>query len=174
MKDNIFEGREIPAEEQEKVKERIVDLDDVKLKFYEDLRRKAKDWSQEKTGKAGNKLTEYLFLLPDFFILVCRLAVDKRVPNIHKIKIAGIIAYLLMPIDIIPDFIPVIGYVDDLVLLVLGLNLILNDTDKKVLEDNWSGEGDVLQLLQKITATAERFLDKTILNRIKSWLRKKH
>jgi uncharacterized membrane protein YkvA (DUF1232 family) len=172
MKDDIFEGQEIPEDLQKKVKERIVDVDDIKLKFYEDLRRKASSWTKSKTGKVGGKLSEYLFLLPDLFILVCRLAVDKRVPAKTKLKLGGIIAYLMMPIDLIPDFIPVIGHIDDLVLLVLGLNMILNDTDQKILEDNWSGEGNVLELLQKITATAEKFLDKTILQRIKNWLRK--
>lgn len=172
MRDEIFEPKEIPAEEQDKIHERIVDLDPPKLKFYEDLRRKAKGWANTKTGKWGGKLTEYLFLLPDFFILLSRLAVDKRVPQKHKLKIAGVIAYLIMPIDIIPDFIPVIGYMDDLVMVVLGLNLILNDVDAQVLQDNWSGEGEVLMQLQKISAAAEMFVDKNILSRIRDWLRK--
>ena len=77
-----------------------------------------------------------------------------------------------MPLDIIPDFIPVIGYIDDLVLVVLGLNLILNEIDEKVLIDNWSGEGDVLRQMQKITAAAEKFLDKNLINRIRHWLKK--
>ena len=111
-------------------------------------------------------------MLPDFFILVCRLAVDKRVSTKHKLFVSGIIAYLVMPLDIIPDFIPVIGYVDDLVLAVLGLNLILNEIDEKVLKDNWSGEGDVLHQMQNITAAAEKFLDKNLISRIRSWLRK--
>jgi len=172
MKDDVFESKEIPAEEQENIQDRIVDMDEAKLKFYEDLRKKAKGWTKGKTGSVGGKISEYLFLLPDFFILVCRLAVDKRVPAKHKLKVAGIIAYLIMPIDIIPDFIPIIGYVDDLVLVVLGLNLILNDIDHKILRDNWSGEGDILQQLQKITALAEQFLDRNILQKIKHWLRK--
>jgi len=172
MTDDILNGQEIPAEEQDKLKEKIIDLDDEKLKFYEDLRRKAKDWTAHKGGKLGGKLGEYLFLLPDFFILVSRLALDKRVPSKQKLMVGGIIAYLIMPIDIIPDFIPVIGHVDDLVLVVMGLNMILNDIDPKVISDNWSGEGDVLEQMQKITATAERFLDKTILQRIKKWLRR--
>ena len=172
MTDDILNGQEIPASEQEKLKEKIIDLDDEKLKFYEELRRKAKDWTANKGGKLCGKLVEYLFLLPDFFILVCRLAVDKRVPSKQKLMVGGVIAYLIMPLDIIPDFIPVIGHVDDLVLVVMGLNLILNEIDPKVLSDNWSGEGDVLEQMQKITATAERFLDKNILQRIKKWLRR--
>lgn len=162
----------MPYDEQEKLREKIIDLDEPKLKFYENLRRKAKDWTGSKGGAIGGKLSEYLFALPDLFILVCRLATDKRVPTKKKVIVGAIITYLIMPIDIIPDFIPVIGYVDDLVLLVLGLNMILNDIDKKILMDNWSGEGDLLDLLQKITAMAENFLDKNILSRIKAWLKK--
>jgi len=63
--------------------------------------------------------------------------------------------------------------VDDMVLLVMGLNMVLNDTDQKVLEDNWSGEGNILQIMQKITANAEKFLDKNVLQRIKKWLGKR-
>lgn len=172
MKDEVFESREIPAEEQESINDRIVDIDEAKLKFYENLRRKAQGWTHEKTGKLGGKIGEYLFLLPDFFILVCRLAVDKRVKAKQKLMVSGIIAYLIMPLDIIPDFIPVIGYVDDLVLVVMGLNLILNGIDEKVLRDNWSGEGDILHQMQVVTATAERFLDRNLLQRIRKVLHK--
>lgn len=171
MNDEIFQGREIPIEEQVKIEERIVDIDPDKLQFYEKLRRQAKGWASQKTGNRVNKLSEYLFLLPDLFILICRVTIDKRVPLKHKLKLGGIIAYVMMPIDIIPDFIPVIGYVDDLVLVVMGLNLLLNETDKKVLEDNWSGEGDVLDLLQRISAVAERFLDRNIMRRIRNFMR---
>jgi len=167
----IFAGQDVSDAEREELDERIVDLDDDKLKFYEKLRKKARDWTNEKTGKAGNKLAEYLFLLPDFFILVSRVALDKRVPTKRKLMLGGIVAYVMLPLDIIPDFIPILGSVDDLVLVVMGLNMLLNEVDQKVLEDNWSGEGDVLHLMQKITATAEKFLDQKVLARIKKWLK---
>ena len=173
MNDDILNGREMPAEEQEQLKEKIVDVDAEKLKFYEDLRQKAKGWTGKKGGALGGKLGEYLFLLPDFFILVARLALDKRVPKKQKLMAGGIVAYLIMPIDLIPDFIPIIGHVDDLVLVVLGLNMILNDIDPKVLSDNWSGEGEVLEQMKKVTAAAERFLDKNLLQKIKGWLKRK-
>jgi len=173
MNEDILNGREIPAEEQEQMNERIIDVDADKMKFYEDLRKKAKGWTQNKGGSIGGKLGEYLFLLPDFFILVCRLALDKRVPSKQKLLAGAVVAYVIMPIDIIPDFIPIIGQVDDLVLVVMGLNMILNQIDPKVLSDNWSGEGEVLDQMKKVTATAEAFLDKTILQRIKKWLANK-
>jgi uncharacterized membrane protein YkvA (DUF1232 family) len=172
MNEDILEGREIPEEEKEKIDDRVVDMDPDKLKFYEDLRRKAKDWTGQKTGKMGGKLSEYLFLLPDFFIMLTRLMLDKRVPGKRKLMGGGSVAYMMLPFDIIPDFIPIIGHVDDLVLVVMGLNMVLNDTDPKVLSDNWSGEGEVLQQIQKITGVAEGFLDKNVLSKIKKWLGK--
>lgn len=172
MNEEIFKSREIPDEEREKIEDRVIDMDPDKLKFYEDLRRKAKSWSNQKGGKVGGALGEYVFLLPDFFVLLTRLMLDKRVPAKRKLMISGIIAYIMLPLDIIPDFIPMIGYADDLVLAVMGLNMVLNDTDPNVLAENWSGKGPILNQLQKITAMAERFLDKNVLKRIKKWLGK--
>jgi len=61
-------------------------MDPKQAKFYEDLRKKAKDWTNDKTKGKGGKLAEYLFLLPDFFILLVRLAQDKRFPGIRSSK----------------------------------------------------------------------------------------
>ncbi|MCK4311817.1 MAG: DUF1232 domain-containing protein [Candidatus Cloacimonetes bacterium] len=166
------EAKEIPKEEKEEIKEKVVFTEDKKkLKFYEILRKRILKFAEDKAGHTAGKFTEYVLTLPDFFILLCRLAVDKRVPATQKVIVSGIIAYVISPIDIIPDFIPVIGYIDDIVLVVFGLNLVLNEIDKQVILDNWSGEEDILQLLQKITLAAERFLDKNILRRIKKWIR---
>ena len=171
--DDVLESKEIPREEEEKIRAKVInDVTGKKLKFYEDLRKKIMGWTKEQLGSLGGKLGEYVFLLPDFFILICRLAMDKRVPVKQKMIVAGIITYVMMPIDLIPDFIPVIGLVDDLVLVVLGLNLILNEIDPKILLDNWSGEGQVLDHLQKITALADRFLDKHLLQKIKNVLKR--
>ncbi|HNZ88542.1 MAG TPA: YkvA family protein [Candidatus Cloacimonas acidaminovorans] len=171
--DDVIEGREIPAEEQEKIKDKIIDdIDSTKLKFYENLRQKVRGWTKEQLGSLGGKLGEYVFLLPDFFILVCRLALDKRVPVKQKMIMGGVVAYVMMPVDLIPDFIPVIGLVDDLVLVVMALNMILNEIDPKILSDNWSGEGEVLEHLKKITAVAEQFLDKHLLQKIKNVLKR--
>jgi uncharacterized membrane protein YkvA (DUF1232 family) len=139
-----------------------------RFQFYEKLRKKMRHLSQEKVGKRYGKLGEYVFLLPDLFILMCRLAMDKRVPGKQKMLVGGIIAYVISPIDLIPDFIPVVGYMDDLVLVVYGLNIMLNEIDQKVLEDNWSGEEAILNVLKGVTAVSEEFLDKNILRKIRN------
>ncbi len=148
--------------------------DPEKLKFYESLRNKLTSSVRKYSGERGEKFTGYILALPDFFILLCRLAVDKRVTRTQKAFIGAIIAYLILPLDFIPDFIPIIGYVDDLVLVVFGLNMILNELDKSILMENWSGEEDLISLLAKITGTAEQFLDHKILSKIKHWINKRY
>ncbi len=145
-------------------------IGEKRLHFYEILRKRISKFVGEYTGETGNKISGFLFTLPDFFILLCRLAIDKRVTTSQKAFIGGIITYVILPIDIIPDFIPVLGYVDDLVLVIYGLNLILNELDETILRDNWSGEEDILELMQKITFAAENFLNKNFIGKIKSWL----
>jgi len=165
--DEVVKDDEIVVENEQVLKQ-----DPKKLRFYEKLRKRIRKFAKSKGGENAGVFTKYLFALPDFFILLCRLAVDKRVSKNQKILVGGIIAYVISPIDIIPDFIPFVGYVDDLVLVVYGLNIVLNELDKKVLLENWSGEENVLQLIQKITYVAENFLDKNILKKIKGWINK--
>lgn len=173
FEDEDINAKEMNQDEAEQAKEKVVFTDDDrKMKFYEELRKKVRKYSQEKGGKAG-VLSEYLFALPDFFVLLTRLAIDDRVPTRKKVFAGAIIAYMIMPIDIIPDFIPILGQIDDLVLAVLGLNMVLNEIDKQLLIDSWSGQGNVLELLQTISAKAEQFLDRKILQRIKNWINKK-
>ena len=161
----VIEAEVVSEEQQEQISRK-------NLLFYEKLRDRITSFANDKAGKDAGRFAEYVLALPDFFILLCRLAVDSRVNTSQKVLVGGIIAYVISPIDLIPDFIPVIGYVDDLVLVVFGLNIILNDLEKQILLDNWSGQQDVLELLQKVTSAAENFLDKNLLRKIKKWIGK--
>jgi uncharacterized membrane protein YkvA (DUF1232 family) len=60
---------------------------------------------------------------------------DPRVPWYARLFIAGVVAYALSPIDLIPDFIPVLGYLDDLILVPLGLMLAVRMVPPEVLEE---------------------------------------
>jgi uncharacterized membrane protein YkvA (DUF1232 family) len=59
--------------------------------------------------------------IPDCIVLVHRLLRDPRVPRWRKVVLALVLAYLLMPIDLVPDFIPVAGQLDDAILVALAL-----------------------------------------------------
>ncbi len=68
--------------------------------------------------------------------LAWRLLRDRRMPVLVKAVIPALVAYLLMPLDIIPDFIPVIGQLDDLLLIALAVGLIVRFTPIEVLEEH--------------------------------------
>jgi uncharacterized membrane protein YkvA (DUF1232 family) len=140
--------------------------------IYENLRKKVASFKQERfQGKYG-ELIDYLLLLPDFVALLVRLARDSRIGKSQKIMIGGIILYVISPIDIIPDFIPVIGLIDDLLLVVYGLNSILNEIDPEIVREHWSGKDDLLLTLQNTMAIAERFLSVNVINRVSGLFKK--
>ena len=140
--------------------------------IYESLRKKVSAYKHERfQGKYG-ELIDYLLLLPDFIALMVRLAKDSRIAKSQKLMIGGIILYVISPLDIVPDFIPVIGLVDDLLLVVYGLNSILNEIDPEIVREHWSGEDDLLLTLQNTMSIAERFLSLNVINRVSSIFKK--
>ena len=74
--------------------------------------------------------------MPTYARLVWGLARDPRVPVQQKAVLAGIAAYLAFPIDLIPDFIPVLGELDDLAVLVLGLDWFIRNAPRDVVDEH--------------------------------------
>ena len=83
-----------------------------------------------------NEAIETAKQIPTYARLVWALARDPRVPVGQKAVLAGIAAYLAFPIDIIPDFIPVVGELDDLAVLLLGLDWFLRNAPEDVVEEH--------------------------------------
>jgi uncharacterized membrane protein YkvA (DUF1232 family) len=77
--------------------------------------------------------------VPDCVILFSRLLRDPRVPRRSKILVAALIPYLALPIDLVPDFIPVAGQADDAILVALVLRILVKRTDVSVLRELWPG-----------------------------------
>lgn len=77
--------------------------------------------------------------VPDCVILFSRLLRDPRVPRRSKILVAALIPYLALPIDLVPDFIPVAGQADDAILVALVLRVLVKRTDAVVLRELWPG-----------------------------------
>jgi uncharacterized membrane protein YkvA (DUF1232 family) len=77
--------------------------------------------------------------VPDCVILFSRLLRDPRVPRRGKILVAALIPYLALPVDLIPDFIPVAGQADDAILVALVLRILVKRTDVVVLRELWPG-----------------------------------
>lgn len=92
-------------------------------------------------------LQEGVRALPNLGKLVGRLLRDPRVPRRRKTFALVVLGYLVWPIDLIPDQIPVLGQVDDLVLVVLALHHLLRGVPEEVLREHWDGTGDALAIV---------------------------
>jgi len=126
--------------------------------FYLKLREKIFRWVEDHEvprrvhGWTGN-FFQYLMLLPDMVYLVIQLLKDRLVHVRYKTMLVVAMTYLVFPLDIIPDFIPVTGFIDDLLVVVVILNRILNSGDSQLIErvrQHWAGEKDILLTLQDI------------------------
>lgn len=91
------------------------------------------------------------------------LATDTRVPRRNKLIFAGVAAYLVMPVDLIPDWLPGIGRLDDLIMLCVALDSVLNHVPQKVLDDHWQGDQAVLDTIRSIVSTAVEFVPPQLL-----------
>lgn len=139
--------------------------------FYGALREKVTTWALEKGGEKGLKTAEILLLAPDLFMLLIRLLQDPRTPANQKIWIGMGIAYFISPVDLMPEgILGPIGYLDDMVLAVFIINKILNDHRYLVLE-NWSGKGDVLTILQELSAQAEDLVGRRIFKQLERFFK---
>lgn len=96
-------------------------------------------------------LAEAIRLLPDLLRLMRRLATDRGLPRGVRIRLALLMAYLAMPIDVIPDFIPVLGYADDAIIVTLVLRSTVRRTGLPAIRERWSGTDDGFSALCRLT-----------------------
>jgi uncharacterized membrane protein YkvA (DUF1232 family) len=85
--------------------------------------------------------------VPDCVVLFRRLLSDPRVPRRKKLVLAALIPYLLMPFDLVPDFIPVAGYLDDAVIVAFALGYVLRDSGPDLIAAHWPGPPASLKLV---------------------------
>ena len=88
--------------------------------------------------------------IPDSTILLRRIVGDHRVPRRGKLLLIALIAYLAMPIDLVPDFIPIAGQLDDAIVMALVLRTVLRSTGKELLEEHWPGPRASLDVLVRL------------------------
>jgi uncharacterized membrane protein YkvA (DUF1232 family) len=98
----------------------------------------------------ATRLADYALFAPRLAVLVFRLMRDRRVPPRPKAILVLMAAYLASPVDLIPDFLPGIGHVDDLVLAAFALDQILNRIPDQYVHEHWDGDEDVLQVVREI------------------------
>ncbi|HVB31052.1 MAG TPA: YkvA family protein [Gemmatimonadaceae bacterium] len=106
-----------------------------------------------RTG-ARRAVLRYIAQLPQYVRLLWGLLGDRRVSRVDKAFVLGALAYIVSPIDLIPDFIPFLGQVDDVFFLLLALERLLDRAGPEVLLDHWHGDPDDLDGLNVEAAIA--------------------
>jgi uncharacterized membrane protein YkvA (DUF1232 family) len=134
-------------------------------------RKSAADSPATGAPRTGAKRTViyYMRQLPQYVRLLGGLLSDRRVSMVDKLLVAGALAYIVMPIDLIPDFIPFFGEIDDLFVLILALQRLIENAGRTVLLDHWSGSpSDLADLnLRGALSAAAFFLPKRIRRRLR-------
>lgn len=114
------------------------------------------------------ELREYLLLLPRFVQLLWRLTRDPRVPARSKATLLLLGGYLALPFDIVPDFIPVAGQIDDIMVIAFALDQIVNRVPPEIVREHWDGDGDVLEIIKEILDISTAFIPARLKKRFGS------
>jgi uncharacterized membrane protein YkvA (DUF1232 family) len=92
--------------------------------------------------------------VPDCIVLLRRLIADPEVPRRRKLAAAAAIAYLALPFDVIPDFIPIAGQLDDAIVVALALRHLLRSGGPALLARHWPGPPQSLALIARLSGAA--------------------
>ena len=93
--------------------------------------------------------------IPDCVVLMRRLVGDEQVPLRRKLVLFALLVYLLVPIDLVPDFLPVVGQLDDVIIAALALRYALRAGGPELLRTHWPGPDRSLQLVIRLAYGAE-------------------
>jgi uncharacterized membrane protein YkvA (DUF1232 family) len=89
--------------------------------------------------------------VPDCAVLFSRLARDARVARRHKALLLALVAYLALPFDLIPDFIPIAGQLDDAIIVALALRAVVRQAGPQLIREHWPGPDSSLILIQRLS-----------------------
>ncbi len=109
-------------------------------------------------------MRELLRVLPDLARLIGRIVLDPGLPRPAKVALAAAVAYLVTPIDLIPDFLPIVGVLDDVLLAAVVVDGLLNHVDRGLVLRHWPGDAASLERV----ARAARRLTVWVPRRLKA------
>lgn len=99
----------------------------------------------------GPLLTEAIRILPDLLRLLRRLAADRDLPRGVRIRLGLLMVYLAFPLDLIPDFVPVLGYADDAIIVAAVLRSVVRRAGIDTVRSHWPGSDDGFAALCRLT-----------------------
>ena len=107
-------------------------------------------WRLYRREPESDVLRTALRLLPDLVRLLRRLAADPTLPRGVRIRLALLTGYLVFPLDLIPDFIPVLGYADDAIIVALALRSVVRRAGPDALQRHWTGTPEGLDVVRRL------------------------
>ena len=100
------------------------------------------------------RLRDAVRLLPDLLRLLRRLAADPSVPRGVRVRLGLLLLYLAMPIDLVPDFVPILGYADDAVIVALVFRSVVRRAGPDALQRHWPGTPEGLAVVLQLAGAA--------------------
>jgi len=135
--------------------------------FYQQLQREIQEWLETRAGQSS-KWGKHLLLAPDLFHLLCKLAIDKAVPDKEKARIAVGIAYFVSPIDLLPEgYVGPSGYIDDVVLGAYVLHGLIDAAGAEVVQAQWAGERSIAEIVDELIQLAPDMVGESLWARLK-------
>jgi uncharacterized membrane protein YkvA (DUF1232 family) len=95
-------------------------------------------------------LREGLLLLPNLVKLIGRLLLDPRVPTPSKAFLLVTLGYVVSPVDVLPDVIPFVGQLDELLLISLGLHYLIRSVGPEIVLEYWDGSDELLDVITNV------------------------
>lgn len=108
-------------------------------------------------------ITDAVLMLPNIAKLLGRLLRDPRVPRRSKIALGIAVAYVASPIDLIPEAIPVIGWADDVVIMMYALDSLIERAGAEIIEEHWDGPGDLLAMVRDVVGASRSILPRRVV-----------
>jgi len=144
------------------------------LGFYDRLRERVVATVERRGGRLGGRLGPYLLLVPDVFMLLTRLTLDREVPQATRRLLGGALLYFVVPFDLLPEALAgVAGYVDDLVLASAVLTEALGPELEERARRHWSGGEDLLVVLSDVARSARALLGGGLYERVRASLERR-
>lgn len=111
---------------------------------------------------AKRLISDAALLLPNVVKLVGRLLVDPRVPRRAKLTLGMAAAYVASPVDLIPELIPVVGWADDVLIMMFAIDSLIERAGSDLVEEHWDGPGDLLSLVREVVGLSRSVIPRRI------------
>lgn len=101
-------------------------------------------------------------MLPNVVKLVGRLLLDPRVPRRAKLTLGMAAAYVASPVDLIPDLIPIVGWADDVLIMMFAIDSLIERAGSDIVDEHWDGPGDLLSLVREVVGLSRSVIPRRI------------